>query len=144
MSILKIVFYTILFITLSPGIVLTFWPGNKGYIMSEQTNYVSIILHTIVFSTIIVSIEEKKYLDKLVNSELTEISTGTIPPVVAIMLFFLLTPGLVLTMPAEAGGLFFSKETSVVAISIHAILFIILFVVISRYINKNRSYFKVK
>jgi cytochrome bd-type quinol oxidase subunit 2 len=144
MSILKIVFYTFLFITLSPGIVFTFWPGNKGYLMSEQTNYMSIILHTIIFSTIVVSLEEKKYLDNLVNSELTEISTGTIPPVVAIMLFFLLTPGLVLTMPPEAGGLLFSKETSVVAICIHAILFIILFVVVSRYINKNRSYFKVK
>jgi cytochrome bd-type quinol oxidase subunit 2 len=144
MSILKIIIYTILFITLSPGIVLTFWPGNKGFIMSEQTNYMSIILHSLVFSTIVVSLEEKKALDKLANSELTEISTGTIPPVVAIMLFFLLTPGLILTMPPEAGGLLFSKETSVVAICIHAVLFIILFVVISRFINKNRSYFKIQ
>ena len=144
MSILKIVGYTILFIILSPGLLLTFWAGDKGYFMSEQTNYLSIMIHTIIFSTIVVSLEEKKYLDKVANSELTDIDTKNIPPVVAIMLFIVLTPGLLLTIPPESGGLLFSKQTSVVAVFIHTILFIILFVVVSRYVNKNRSYFKIQ
>lgn len=142
MSVFKIVCYTLLFIMLSPGVLLTFWPGNKGYFLSEQTNYFSIIIHTIIFSTIITGLEEKKTLDILVNSELTEIDTGSIPPVVAIMLFFLLTPGLLITIPPES-VLIFSKETSFIAVCIHALLFVILFVVASRYINKNKSYFKI-
>jgi len=144
MSILKIIGYTILFIVFSPGVLLTFWAGDKGYLMSEQTNYLSMIIHTIAFSTIVVALEEKKYLDQGANSELTDIDTKNIPPVVAIMLFILLTPGLLLTIPPEAGGLLFSRETSVLAVFLHAILFIILFVVVSRYINKNRSYFKIQ
>jgi hypothetical protein len=91
-----------------------------------------------------VGLEEKKYLDAMANSELTDIDTKNIPPVVAIMLFIVLSPGLILTIPPESGGLLFSKQTSVVAVLLHAILFIVFFVVLTRYINKNRSYFKIQ
>jgi hypothetical protein len=144
MSILKIVGYTFLFIIFCPGLLLTLWAGDKGYVMTEQTNYLSIIIHTVVFSTIIVGLEEKKYLDAMANSELTDIDTKNIPPVVAIMLFIILSPGLILTIPPESGGLLFSKQTSVVAVFLHAILIIVFFVVLTIYINKNRSYFKIQ
>jgi hypothetical protein len=144
MSILKIVGYTFLFIIFCPGLLINLWAGDKGYLMTEQTNYLSIFIHTIVFSTIVVGLEEKKYLDAMANSELTDIDTKNIPPVVAIMLFIVLSPGLILTIPPESGGLLFSKQTSVVAVLLHAILFIVFFVVLTRYINKNRSYFKIQ
>jgi hypothetical protein len=144
MSILKIVGYTFLFIIFSPGLIINLWAGDKGYLMTEQTNYLSIFIHTIVFSTIVVGLEEKKYLDAMVKSELTDLDTKNIPPVVAIMLFIVLSPGLILTIPPESGGLLFSKQTSVVAVLLHAILFIVFFVVLTRYINKNRSYFKIQ
>ena len=140
MSILKVIGYTFLFIIFSPGLILTFWAGDKGYIMSEQTNYLSMFIHLFMFSTVVVALEEKKYLDKGANSELTEIDTKNIPPVVAILLFFLLTPGLIFTIPPE-GSLLFSKETSVIAVLLHSLVFILLFVVLTRFINKNRSYF---
>jgi hypothetical protein len=140
MSIFKVIGYTFLFIIFSPGLIFTFWAGDKGYIMSEQTNYLSMFIHLIIFSTVVVALEEKKLLDQGINSELTEITTRNIPPVVAILLFFLLTPGLIFTIPPES-SLLFSKETSVIAVLLHSLLFILLFVVLSRFVNKNRAYF---
>lgn len=43
---------TILFILLSPGMLLTIPPGSKGLFMSNQTSISAIITHSLVFAVV--------------------------------------------------------------------------------------------
>ena len=43
---------TMLFIILSPGILLNIPPGSKGLFMSEQTSLSSAVVHTLVFALV--------------------------------------------------------------------------------------------
>ena len=42
------------------------------------------------------------------------------------ILFFLLSPGVILTIPPGNRGLFFSGQTSIVAAAVHAVVFCLL------------------
>ena len=42
---------------------------------------------------------------------------------IAAVLFFVLSPGVVLTLPPGGRGVFFSTQTSVVAVATHAVVF---------------------
>ena len=91
MSILKVVVHTILFMILQPGFLINLYPGDKGFFLSEQTNYVSIVLHTFVLSFILVSFEERRSLDvKGIITELTKVQTRDLIPIVTLILFILL------------------------------------------------------
>ena len=57
---IKILAYTLLFFLLSPGFLLTLYPSSRGFFLSGQTNYYSIILHTFVLSLLIVSFDPIK------------------------------------------------------------------------------------
>jgi hypothetical protein len=54
------------------------------------------------------------------NKELTNILVPT-------LLFIILSPGLLLTIPPQDKGLFMSGQTSVTSILVHAVVFAILF-----------------
>ncbi len=41
------------------------------------------------------------------------------------LLFFVLSPGVLLTIPAGSRGLFFSRQTSLIAAAVHAIVFVV-------------------
>lgn len=43
---------TILFLVLSPGMLLTLPPGSKGVYMSGQTSTASVLVHTVVFALV--------------------------------------------------------------------------------------------
>jgi hypothetical protein len=43
---------TVLFLTLSPGMLLTLPPGSKGVFMSGQTSQASALVHTLVFAIV--------------------------------------------------------------------------------------------
>ena len=43
---------TVLFLALSPGMLLTLPPGSKGVFMSGQTSPASALMHTIVFALV--------------------------------------------------------------------------------------------
>ena len=47
-----IVVTTVLFLALSPGMLLTLPPGSKGVFMSGQTSPASALMHTIVFALV--------------------------------------------------------------------------------------------
>ena len=51
-------------------------------------------------------------------------------------LFFLLSPGVILTLPKGSKGYFFSSQTSVTAAIVHALLFVILVAVFYYYIHE--------
>ena len=48
-----LVLATILFILLSPGLVLTLPPGSKGLLGSEETSNLAVLVHTAAFFTIL-------------------------------------------------------------------------------------------
>ena len=101
MSILKVIVHSFLFLLLSPGVILTLYPGEKGMFFSSETNYMSMILHTFLLTFLIVSFEEKRYLDPHVSiqTQLTRVETRDIVPIITVLLFVLLTPGLIFTLP---------------------------------------------
>ena len=53
MSILKTIVYSILFLILSPGFLINLYPGPKGYLLSGETSYVSIFIHTLLLALIL-------------------------------------------------------------------------------------------
>lgn len=50
------------------------------------------------------------------------------------LLFFVLSPGVVLTLPAGPKGIFFSGQTSVVAAAVHALVFVLVLCYVKRYV----------
>jgi len=53
-------------------------------------------------------------------------------PFLLAALFFLLSPGVLLTLPKGSKGYFFSGQTSVTAAIVHALVFIVLYTVLQR------------
>jgi len=53
-------FLTLLFILLSPGFLLTIPPLGKGLLMSGQTSLSSVIVHAVVFASILYVIAKQK------------------------------------------------------------------------------------
>ena len=144
MSILKVVVHTILFMILQPGFLINLYPGDKGFFLSEQTNYVSIVLHTFVLSFILVSFEERRSLDvKGIITELTKVQTRDLIPIVTLILFILLSPGLIFKFPPESSSMFFSLETSHLSIIIHTLIYLFLFVIVTTYIDKYKDKIKI-
>jgi len=50
------------------------------------------------------------------------------------LLFFLLSPGVLLTIPPCSKGLFVSGQTSVLAAAVHAVVFVIVSCIVWRYV----------
>lgn len=48
-------------------------------------------------------------------------------------LFFVLSPGVVLTLPAGSRGFFFSGQTSLVAAAVHALVFVLVLSYVKRH-----------
>jgi len=133
MNISNSLFYGLLFLTLSPGLIITLYPGNKGFFFSSETNYYSIIIHTFLLALIIVS-NEKSTKGSL--NDRTKIEEKDIIPITAIILFVLLTPGLLLTIPAKDGQFFLSGNTNRIAIIVHTVIFIAIFVLLVNFLIK--------
>ena len=146
MSILKTIVYSMLFLILSPGFLINLYPGPKGYLFSGETSYISIFIHTLLLAFIIVTLEDKKLLDikyKNIITHLNRIESRELISVVTILLFVILSPGFLLTIPSGENGFFLSKETSHLAVLIHTIIFIFVFGISVDVIDRNRSLLKI-
>jgi hypothetical protein len=51
-------------------------------------------------------------------------------------LFFLLSPGVILTIPAGSKGLFFSCQTSIAAAIVHALVFVLVLCYLKPYLSE--------
>ena len=137
---IKILAYTLLFFLLSPGFLLTLYPGSRGFFLSGQTNYYSIILHTLVLAMLIVSFDPiKKTKENTTNN--TIINDREIIQMVALLLFFTLSPGLLVTLPPKFDGIFFSKETSIPAVLTHTGIYLVLLYILTKVIKNNKNFF---
>ena len=136
---IKILAYTLLFFLLSPGFLLTLYPSSRGFFLSGQTNYYSIILHTFVLSLLIVSFDPIKKTQQ--NTKNNKINDREIIQMVALLLFFVLSPGLLVTLPPKFDGLFFSKETSIPAVLTHTGIYLVLLYILTNVIKNNKNFF---
>ena len=136
---IKILAYTLLFFLLSPGFLLTLYPSSRGFFLSGQTNYYSIILHTFVLSLLIVSFDPIKKTQQ--NTKNNKINDREIVQMVALLLFFALSPGLLVTLPPKFDGIFFSKETSIPSVLTHTGIYLVLLYILTNVIKNNKNFF---
>ena len=105
----KVLVPTILFALLSPGLLLGLPPGS-GLLMQ-------VLFHAMVLSLISWVIIKFVFKFTLTPADL----------IVPALLFVLLTPGVILTLPPDGGSIFFSGQTGIVPILVHTAVFSILF-----------------
>ena len=114
----KVLLPAALFVALSPGLLLQL-PSTK--LNSGLTSKTSVLFHSLVF-LILYSI-----VARLLKLVLTP--TDLIVPTI---LFVLLSPGMLLTLPPGSNGVFTSGQTSMGAIMVHALVFAVGFALIRK------------
>lgn len=125
----------ILFFFLSPGTVLTLPPqsGCGPFIQlssskSCATSYIAVTLHALIFLIVFVGFIMWRKKKSSTNKYIYAIVAG--------LLFFVLTPGVIVTLPPSSGcGPFIqlngtkSCASSYIATAIHSLVFVIVFTV---------------
>ena len=111
----KVSIPTVLFTLLSPGLLLEL-PKQKNFLCTGRTSRQSVLFHALVF-LIIYRLVARVYGVALRPTDL----------VVPTVLFMLLSPGMLLTLPQSSGGVFMSGQTSVTAVLVHSLVFAIVF-----------------
>lgn len=102
----KVLVPTILFALLSPGLVLSLPPGSG---LLVQT-----LFHALVFAILSWAIIKFGFKFTITSADL----------IVPALLFIMLTPGVILTLPP---GEFFSGNTGIVPVIVHTVVFSITF-----------------
>ena len=105
----KVLLPAILFAVLSPGMLLAL-PQGAGLLVQA-------LFHALVLTFVYWAIAKFVLKISLTQADL----------VVPAVLFVLLTPGLLLTIPPKNGGLFMSGQTSPAAVGAHTVVFALLF-----------------
>ena len=100
----KVLTPTILFALLSPGLLLRVGPSP-------------VLVHAIVLSLVYY----------LVAKMLLKVTLRPMDLIVPAVLFILLTPGVLLTLPPGSRGVFRSGQTSLMAVGVHTLVFALLF-----------------
>lgn len=111
----KVITPVALFLALSPGLLLTV-SGSGVAFRNGQTGLVPILAHTLVFVLLYFLVAKATKL-VLTKTDL----------VVTALLFALLSPGLLLTLPPSFGGVFRSGQTTTQSVVTHAVVYAIVF-----------------
>jgi len=127
MNQIDIVLATVLFIIASPGMLITipYGENNKG-IGGEETSNVAVLVHAALFFMLNNAISTDwlgifGYFNKITDALDGEGNPSRkVSTIIATLLFIILSPGLILTIPSFDGDIFFSDETSILAIIVHA------------------------
>lgn len=109
-----------LFAILSPGLLLQLpdrLPGRNAMAFSSmKTSQQSVLFHALVFLVVF-----------RIVATMMGLALKPADLIVPTVLFILLSPGMLLTIPPGSGGLFMSRQTSVQAILVHTIVFAVVF-----------------
>lgn len=105
----KVLVPAILFAVLSPGMLLAL-PKGAGLLVQA-------VVHALVLTFVYWAIAKFVLKISLTQADL----------IVPAVLFVLLTPGLLLTIPPKNAGLFLSGQTSPAAVGAHTLVFALLF-----------------
>jgi hypothetical protein len=109
-----------LFLALSPGLLLK-TNGKTVSFLNQKTDQMSIYFHALVFFLVY------SLIARAMGLVLTQTDL-----LVTTALFVMLSPGLLLTIPAGSKGLLRSGQTSVESVVVHAIVFAIVFAILRR------------
>ena len=124
----KVLIPTVLFALLSPGLLVQLpdkTPGEVGWFHSNHTSKMSVLFHMLVF-VIVYSL-----IARALNIVLTKTDL-----IVTALLFATLSPGLLLTLPPGAGGVFASGQTGIGPILVHALVFAMVFALLRKQFPK--------
>lgn len=110
-----------LFLLLSPGLLLNVRPEEglnslKLNFLSQKTSLSAVLTHALVFNIVVFSILKMMG----VSMKKTDLLVPTI-------LFIMLSPGMLLTIPPGSGGLLRSGQTSLNSMLVHTIVFAIVY-----------------
>ena len=105
----KVLAPALLFAILSPGMLLAL-PRGSGLLVQA-------LVHAVVLSIVYWAIAKYALRVSLTAADL----------VVPAVLFILLTPGVLLTLPPGSAGVFMSRQTSALAVGAHTLVFAIVF-----------------
>lgn len=100
----KVLTPTILFALLSPGLLLRVGPSP-------------VLVHAIVLSLVYY----------LIAKLVLKVSLRPMDLIVPAVLFILLTPGVLLTLPPGSRGMWMSGQTSLMAVGVHTLVFALVF-----------------
>jgi hypothetical protein len=114
----KVLIPASLFVALSPGLLLQL-PSKR--FQSGLTSKTSVLFHMFVF-IVLYSLIARFLKIVLTPADL----------IVTAMLFALLSPGMLLTLPPGSRGVFASGETSVTSVFVHALVFAVVFAFLRR------------
>jgi hypothetical protein len=114
----KVLIPAALFIALSPGLLLQL-PGTK--FQSGLTSKTSVLFHAFVF-IILYSI-----IARLLKIVLTPTDL-----IVTAILFTVLSPGMLLTLPPGSNGVFMSGQTGVAPALVHSLVFALVFALLRK------------
>ena len=114
----KVLIPAALFVALSPGLLLQL-PGTK--FQTGLTSRMSVLFHMFVF-IILYSIIAR--LLKIVLTPTDLIVTG--------VLFALLSPGMLLTLPPGSNGVFASGQTGIASIFVHSLVCAVVFALLRK------------
>jgi hypothetical protein len=131
---MNILLATLLFVLLSPGLIVTLPPAKSGILASQSTSNIAVIVHAVLFFILAKFTTTKdasgnigwpwKYLVEATE----EISTRKAAPIevanlVATIFFIIMSPGVLLTVPPDEGSLVMSQDTNILAIVVHGAAF---------------------
>ena len=116
----KVAIPAALFLSLSPGVLLT-TDGSKISFMNRKTGQMAVFFHALVFF-LVYSLIAKTMGIVLTKTDL----------LVTTALFILLSPGLLLTLPPKSGGIFGSGQTSIESVLTHAVVYALVFAILRR------------
>jgi hypothetical protein len=105
----------VLFFLLSPGVLLQLPTTFK--LMSKMTDRRSVLVHSLVLMLVLFLVY--KFLLK------TTVTQAAL--IVPAILFILLSPGVLLSIPPGSGGLFMSGQTSIPSVAVHTLVFALLY-----------------
>jgi len=116
----KVAIPAALFLTLSPGVLLT-TSGRNVRFMNGKTGQMAVAFHGLVFFLFY----------SLIAKALGLVLTKT-DILVTTALFLALSPGMLLTLPPGSGGVFASGQTSVPAALTHTVVFAVVFALLRK------------
>lgn len=111
----KVLTPAILFALLSPGVILSL-PSLRLF-PGTSSNIRAVLLHAIILALIYY----------FIASFVLKISLRPVDLVVPAILFIILSPGVLLTIPPGRRGVFMSGQSSVTAVGVHTLVFALLF-----------------
>lgn len=110
----KVAIPALLFALLSPGILLAL-PSLK--LASGQMNIPAVLIHALVLALVY----------WLIATKVLKLSLTPLDLIVPAVLFVLLSPGVLLTLPPKSGGVWMSRQTGPLPVAVHTLVFATVF-----------------